>query len=68
MRSVFTRMGFDGQETVALSGAHNLGCCHTDSSGFEGKWVHSPTRFSNQYFRLLARLEWKSMKLDNGVP
>lgn len=57
VRSVFMRMGFNDQEIVALSGAHNLGRCHTKRSGFEGKWVHSPTRFSNQYFRLLTRLE-----------
>lgn len=67
VRNVFTRMGFNDQEIVALSGAHNLGRCHTDRSGFEGKWVHSPTRFSNQYFRLLTRLEWKPKKLNNGV-
>jgi len=29
--------------------------------------VHSPTRFGNQYFRLLTWLEWKPKKLDNGV-
>lgn len=26
----------DGQEIVALSGAHALGRCHADRSGFEG--------------------------------
>ncbi|OCK80372.1 cytochrome c peroxidase [Lepidopterella palustris CBS 459.81] len=52
---------------VALSGAHSLGRCHTDRSGFESKWVHSPTRFSNQYFRLLMRLDWRPTALENGV-
>ena len=61
------RMGFNDQDIVELSGAHNIGRCHTNRSGFEGRWVHSPTRFSNQYFRLLMRLEWKLKKLDNGV-
>jgi cytochrome c peroxidase len=60
-------MGFSDQEIVALSGAHNLGRCHSDRSGFHGAWVNNPTRFSNQYFRLLNSLEWKKKKLDNGV-
>ncbi|RWA14812.1 hypothetical protein EKO27_g307 [Xylaria grammica] len=69
LRAVFGRMGFNDQEIVALSGAHNLGRCHIDRSGFEGKWVNNPTRFSNQYFRLLLANEkdWKHKRLDNGV-
>ncbi|KAI1088271.1 heme peroxidase [Rostrohypoxylon terebratum] len=69
LRSVFSRMGFDDQEIVALSGAHNLGRCHADRSGFEGKWVNNPTRFSNQYFRLLLanEKEWRRKTLKNGV-
>ncbi|KAA1112847.1 cytochrome c peroxidase [Puccinia graminis f. sp. tritici] len=46
LRQVFYRMGFNDREIVALSGAHNLG----------------PTRFSNQYFKLLKKLEWKPKK------
>jgi len=60
-------MGFSDQEIVALSGAHNLGRCHADRSGFQGAWVNNPTRFSNQYFRLMKSLEWKRVTLDNGV-
>lgn len=48
LRHIFYRMGFNDQEIVALSGAHNLGRCHGDRSGFEGAWVVQPTRFSNQ--------------------
>lgn len=32
LRHVFYRMGFSDQEIVALSGAHNLGRCHSDRS------------------------------------
>jgi len=46
-------MGFNDQEIVALSGAHALGRCHTDRSGFDGPWTHSPTVVTNDYFRLL---------------
>ncbi|KAI0836269.1 heme peroxidase [Hypoxylon sp. FL0890] len=69
LRHVFYRMGFNDQEIVALSGAHNLGRCHSDRSGFEGKWVNNPTRFSNQYFKVLLANEkaWKKKRLPNGV-
>ncbi|EPE08941.1 cytochrome c peroxidase [Ophiostoma piceae UAMH 11346] len=67
LRHIFNRMGFNDQEIVALSGAHNLGRCHIDRSGFDGAWVNSPTRFSNQYFRLIRNLEWKPKVLTNGV-
>ena len=67
LRWIFYRMGFNDQEIVALSGAHNLGRCHSDRSGFEGAWVNNPTRFSNQYFRLLLSLQWKKKTLKNGV-
>ena len=67
IRFIFNRMGFNDQEIVALSGAHNLGRCHSDRSGFDGKWVNSPTRFSNMYFRLLRMHDWKRKTLENGV-
>ncbi|KAL2400166.1 Cytochrome c peroxidase, mitochondrial [Exophiala dermatitidis] len=67
LRWIFYRMGFNDQEIVALSGAHNLGRCHSDRSGFEGKWVNNPTRFSNMYFKLLKMHDWKKKKLANGL-
>ena len=67
LRSIFHRMGFNDQEIVALAGGHNLGRCHGDRSGFQGPWVNSPTRFSNQFFKLLLNLEWKPRVNDNGV-
>lgn len=67
IRQIFYRMGFNDQEIVALSGAHNLGRGHMNRSGFEGPWVNNPTRFSNQYFKLLTTLEWKPRTLPNGV-
>ncbi|KAK3675884.1 hypothetical protein LTR78_004076 [Recurvomyces mirabilis] len=67
IRWIFYRMGFNDQEIVALSGAHNLGRCHNDRSGFHGAWVPSPTRFSNTYFRLMLSEDWHEKTLDNGV-
>ncbi|CAD6884720.1 unnamed protein product [Tilletia controversa] len=66
LRHVFYRMGFNDQEIVALSGAHNLGRCHADRSGFSGPWVNNPTRFSNQYFKLLLKLDWQPKKWDGN--
>ncbi|OTA98640.1 hypothetical protein M426DRAFT_325798 [Hypoxylon sp. CI-4A] len=69
LRFVFYRMGFGDQEIAALSGAHSLGRCHADRSGFDGKWVNNPTRFSNQYFKLLLANEkaWRRKTLGSGV-
>jgi cytochrome c peroxidase len=58
LRDIFYRMGFSDREIVALSGAHALGRCHPDRSGFAGPWTRSPTTFSNQYFALLLSEKW----------
>lgn len=64
LRDIFYRMGFNDQEIVALSGAHALGRCHSDRSGFEGPWQHSPTSFNNEYFNLLLSEPWEFKKWD----
>lgn len=53
---------------VALCGAHNLGRCHAANSGFEGKWVNNPTRFSNQYFKLLLSEDWREKEVQALCP
>ncbi|KIO25313.1 peroxidase [Tulasnella calospora MUT 4182] len=58
LRHIFYRMGFNDQEIVALSGAHALGRCHPDRSGFEGPWTFSPTSVTNEYFKLLLDEKW----------
>lgn len=65
IRDVFYRMGFDDRETVALLGAHCLGRCHTDRSGFDGPWNFAPTTFSNLYFTELLKDQW-SVRKWNG--
>lgn len=50
------------REIVALSGAHTLGRCHTDRSGFEGPWTNAPTTFSNLYFQELLNTRWTPRK------
>lgn len=65
VREVFNRMGFNDREMVALIGAHALGQCHKDRSGFDGPWTHTPKKFSNHFFRHLINEEW-SEKDVNG--
>lgn len=55
-------MGFNDQEIVALLGAHALGRCHTDRSGYDGPWTRAPTTFSNDYFKRLLEEEWVAKK------
>lgn len=62
LRNIFYRMGFNDQEIVALSGAHALGRCHTDRSGFDGPWTFSPTILTNDFYRLLVEEKWQWKK------
>mmetsp|Transcript_8419 Transcript_8419/g.20940 ORF Transcript_8419/g.20940 Transcript_8419/m.20940 type:complete len:331 (+) Transcript_8419:50-1042(+) len=68
LRNIFNRMGFNDQEIVALSGAHALGRCHTDASGYWGPWTYAPTTMSNEYYRLLFDVKWTEKKTHEGKP
>lgn len=66
IRKIFYRMGFNDQEIVALLGAHALGRCHPDRSGFDGPWTFSPTTFSNDYYKVesLVKVEFVEREMD----
>lgn len=64
LRNIFYRMGFDDREIVALSGAHALGRCHADRSGFDGPWTFSPTVLTNDFFQYLTDRKWHWKKWD----
>ncbi|GAA5908995.1 hypothetical protein JCM8208_007137 [Rhodotorula glutinis] len=64
LRFIFYRMGFNDQEIVALAGAHSLGRCHSDRSGFEGPWSVTPTKFSTQYYKMLTKFKWEEKKWE----
>ncbi|CAF1313480.1 unnamed protein product [Didymodactylos carnosus] len=62
IRDIFYRMGFNDREIVALLGAHSLGRCHSDRSGFDGPWTRAPTTFSNEFYRVLLEEKWTVRK------
>jgi cytochrome c peroxidase len=66
IRDIFGRMGFTDRETVALIGAHSVGRCHTNASGYWGPWNFSEIMFSNQYFVLLLSEKWTLKTIHNG--
>lgn len=66
IRKIFGRMGFTDREMVALSGAHAIGRCHTNASGYWGPWTNAETTFSNEYFRLLVEEKWTKKRTHEG--
>eukprot|EP01064_Diplonema_japonicum_P013261 TRINITY_DN2077_c1_g2_i1.p1 TRINITY_DN2077_c1_g2~~TRINITY_DN2077_c1_g2_i1.p1 ORF type:complete len:284 (+),score=24.15 TRINITY_DN2077_c1_g2_i1:66-917(+) len=69
IRCVFTgQMGFTDQETVALIGAHAVGRCHPDRSGFSGPWTPNPYLFSNTFFTNLLKRTWVVNPSTAGTP
>jgi len=64
---VFYRMGFDDREIVALSGAHALGRCHPDASGYSGPWSPTPYTLNNAYFNLLLYNTWTLKEWDGPM-
>ena len=67
LREIFGRMGFDDRGIVALSGAHTLGKCNKNRSGFDGPWTKTPLTFNNEYFKNLLEIEW-TMREWEGPP
>lgn len=55
-------MGFSDQEIVALSGAHAIGMCHADRSGFIGPWTTTALSFDNAFFVNLVDMKWHKTK------
>jgi len=59
IRQIFYRMGFNDREIVALIGAHTLGFCHADRSGYVGPWTRDPYGFDNSFYQLLLSEPWR---------
>jgi len=67
VRWVFNKMGFNDREMVCLIGAHALGRCHTNASGYDGPWTRAPETFSNEYFKLMLEDTWTVRKWSGPV-
>lgn len=63
VKNLFARMGFNERETVALIGAHCLGKCHVQNSGYDGPWGPSFNMFTNDFFVRLLQ-DWHVKKWD----
>ena len=68
IRDIFGRMGFSDREIVALLGAHALGRCHPEASGYWGPWTRAESTFSNDYFNMLLNEKWTPKKTHEGKP
>ncbi len=50
-----------------MAGAHALGRCHKDRSGYDGPWTNSPTSFSNDYYVQLLERKWTPRSWDGPL-
>lgn len=78
IRRAFARMGFNDTESVSLiGGGHAFGKAHGDpngtlplggvmTSGFEGAWTTTPTKWSNEFFRNLFELDFLESESPAG--
>jgi cytochrome c peroxidase len=67
VRDIFYRMGFNDREIVALIGAHAVGRCHKENSGYEGPWTRMPTTFTNEFYRELLETKWDKKKWNGKL-
>ena len=68
LREIFHPKGFDDKDIVALSGAHTVGGCHLDRSGFDGAWTENQLAFDNAYFTEMLSKSYVEEKTANGCP
>ena len=55
-RDIYGRMGFNDREIVALLGAHAIGRCHTNASGYWGPWTRAGVSVSGFDLEISALL------------
>ena len=67
IRKVFAdRMGFNNREITALMGAHSIGTCHRENSGFNLPWDKTDTALDNIYYKniLDTTQEWARANVE----
>ena len=68
LREIFYPKGFNDKDIVALSGAHTVGHCHLDRSGFDGPWTDEPLKFDNTYFKEMLEKTYEPETTAKGCP
>jgi len=68
LRSIFHPKGLTDQDIVALSGAHTVGSCHLDRSGFDGAWTENKLVFDNSYFTEMVEKTYALGLSAQGCP
>lgn len=68
LREIFHPKGFSDKDIVALSGAHTVGKCHGDRSGFDGQWTEDHLKFDNSYFTEMLAKEYADETTAAGCP
>jgi len=68
LRAIFHPKGFSDRDIVALSGAHTVGKCHIERSGFDGQWTEDHLKFDNSYFKELLAKSYAEEKTEKGNP
>ena len=68
LRDIFHPKGFTDKDIVALSGAHTVGRCHADRSGFDGPWTEQPLVFDNSYFTEMLNKSYVDETTAQGCP
>ena len=53
---------------MALSGAHTVGSCHADRSGFDGQWTEDKLKFDNTYFKEMLQKQYAMGAAPDGSP
>lgn len=66
LRSIFHPKGFEDKEIVALCGAHSVGSCHLERSGYDGAWTDNKLKFDNSYFKDLLHKQWQEETNSKG--
>jgi hypothetical protein len=68
LRQILHPKGFQDKDIVVLSGAHAVGRCNLDRSGFDGAWTAEPNKFDNSYFKALLEKSFSPETTSRGKP
>lgn len=63
----FGAFGMTATQVVAILGAHSMGRCQAQNSGFEGGWTQHQSSFSNEYFQLYVKNQWTQAATGSDV-